>query len=287
MGSTVTDNIFINEIVQEVEEELNHPVNEGKVCVVVEGDDDIGLYGKFLDEKLMYFYATGDCVYVLPIIQELSAYSDRIIGIKDADFDHLRGVCYAESNMFLTDSHDCETMMLQKEAAVADLVYEYTHKRLPNILTEIFSALEWYSYLQYYNTDKIVSINNDGIRFKGLSMANLYDGVNAIGCKACLDAVRIHGKNFTLQHYPSEEDLQTFRIQNNTSDAFNLHRGHDVMNCIAIVIRNNTYPGGKKIGNCDVARELRISYQIEDFQSTLLYQNLDAWMSTTGHRIWI
>lgn len=286
MDNTVTDNIFIDEMVQDVEDELNHPVNNGKVCVVVEGIDDIGLYGKFFNENLMFFFPTGDCVYILPIIHELQAYNDRLIGIKDADFDNLRGVSYTEPNFFLTDGHDCEMMMLRKEDAVADLVYEYTHQRFKNIVTDVFSALEWYSYLQYYNTEKIVSVNKDGIRFKGLCMTKLFDGVNVIDCNTCLDVVQKFGNNSVLPHFPSEVELRTFRGQKVTSDSYNLHRGHDVMYCIAIVIRNNTYKGGKAIGNGDVARELRISYLFEDFKTTKLFHELDTWMNSTGHHIW-
>ena len=36
MDCTVTDSsTFIDEMVQEVKDELSHPVNDGKVCVVV------------------------------------------------------------------------------------------------------------------------------------------------------------------------------------------------------------------------------------------------------------
>lgn len=284
MDCTVTDSsTFIDEMVQEVKDELSHPVNDGKVCVVVEGEDDIGLYGKFLNENLMFFYPTGNCIYILPIIDGLSTFSNRLIGIKDADFDHLRGVSYAEPNLFLTDCHDCETMML-KTAAVEDLIYEYTHQRLPNIVNDVFKALEWYSYLQYYNTVKIVAVNNDGIRFKGLNMDKIYNGIDVISCSACLNSVREHGNNSALSYFPSEEELQTFRNQNSITDFYNLHRGHDVMHCMAIVIRRNAFH--KKIGNSDVARALRISYQFEDFQSTILYRKLDAWMTNTGHHIW-
>lgn len=286
MDNTVTDSTFVEEIVQEVEDELKHPVNEQKVCVVVEGADDIGLYGKFLDEDLMFFFDTGDCVYIPPIIRELSTYSNRLIGIKDADFDHLRKICYPEQNLFLTDCHDCEMMMLKQADVVADIVYEYTHKRIPGIIANIFSALDWYSYLQYYNIDVITAANDDGIRFKGLKMINLYDGSSAISCTHCLDTVRNFANNARLALFPSHTDLQKFRDSKQTSDAYNLHRGHDVMHCIAIDIRNNSYSGCKKVSYDTICEELRIRYQFKDFQSTKMYQDLDNWMCSVGHRIW-
>ena len=285
MDSTVIEGDFIEEMVQEVEEEINHPANDGKVCVVVEGEDDISLYGKFLNESLMFFYTTGDCIYVVPIIKSLSQYENQLIAIKDADFDHLRGITYSEKNLFLTDTHDSETMIL-KTGNVSDIVYEYTHKRMPNIVSDVFGALEWYSYLQYYNTTEFLSINKDGIKFKGLKMGHLFDGSSPIDCNHCLETVKKFANNAALPHFPTIVELQSYRTQNETTDVFNLHRGHDAIHCMAIIIRNNTYPKGPKIGDDQLPKQLRILYQITDFQQTNLYQSLDAWMLSTGHPLW-
>ena len=167
-----------------------------------------------------------------------------------------------------------------------DVVYEHTHKVMPNIIEDTFNILEWYSYLQYYNTTKILSTDADGIRFKGFKISSLIDGKNSVCCKDCLDIVRKHGNNSHLPHFPTEEILQSFREQNKTTDFYNLHRGHDVVHCMAIIIRDNTCSSGKKICGEQLANELRVHYQFSDFRETNLFHELDDWMTTNGHHLW-
>jgi hypothetical protein len=285
MNNTVTEETFIDELVQEVKDEICHPANAGKVCVAVEGDDDISLYGKFLNSQLVYFSPTGVCLFIVPILEQLPEYNSQLIGIKDADFDYLRGVNYTLPNLFLTDTHDAETMMLQR-SIINDIVYEYTHQQMPNIVNDAFGALEWYSYLQYYNTEIITSVNNDGIRFKGLSISKLFDGSTPICCADCLDIVKHYADNQRLMHFPTEVQLQSFKSQKATTEMFNLHRGHDVTRCIGIMIRCHTYPKGKMIGDDDIPRQLRIRYLFTDFQTTHLYEKLDSWGRAHGYTMW-
>lgn len=286
MCSTVTDETFIDEMVQEVRDEICHPANAGKVCVAVEGEDDISLYGKFMNDEQVFFFTTGDCVYIVPVLAQLPEYSDQLIGIKDADFDHLRGVTYTLPNLFLTDTHDAETMLLQRGQLISDLVYEYTHKQIPDIMNTVFAALEWYSYLQYYNTDQITAGNADGIRFKGLSISNVYDGANCVGCTDCISIVRGYANNARLAHFPTDTQLTAFKAAKATGDMFNLHRGHDVIRCIGIIIRRNTPPSNKMVGDDVIPRVLRIRYQMSDFQTTRLYHDLDAWGTARGRSLW-
>ena len=285
MSSTVTDETFIDELVQEVKDEICHPANAGKVCVAVEGDDDIGLYGKFLNSQLVYFFLTCDCVFIVSILERLPEYNNQLIGIKDADFDNLRGVNYTLPNLFLTDTHDAETMMLQR-SIINDIVFEYTHQQMPNVVNDAFGALEWYSYLQYYNTDVITSVNDDGIRFKGLSISTLFNGDTPVCCADCLDIVRHHADNHRLVHFPTEAQLQSFKAQKATTELFNLHRGHDVIRCIGILIRCHTSSKGKKIGDNDIPRQLRIRYLFDDFQTTHLYDRLNSWGRGHGYKMW-
>ena len=89
-----------------------------------------------------------------------------------------------------------------------------------------------------------------------------------------------------MPHFPTLAELQSFRTHKETADAFNLHRGHDIMHCMAIIIRKNSYTKGPKIRDDQLPKQIRILYQFSDFQHTNLYQSLDDWMTSSGHRLW-
>ncbi len=63
-------------------------VNEGKVIVVVEGPDDMEVYGKLMKSEEVCFYVDCNCENHFVILDALNGrYANRLLAIKVADFD--------------------------------------------------------------------------------------------------------------------------------------------------------------------------------------------------------
>ncbi|AZL83338.1 DUF4435 domain-containing protein (plasmid) [Aliivibrio salmonicida] len=86
-----------------------------KVVFIVEGDSDITLFNMVLRNE-NFFYCTpasgkGEVIEAVDQLKPLI--SNEIYGIVDADFDRILDNTYTD--IFLTDKHDAEIMMLHSE----------------------------------------------------------------------------------------------------------------------------------------------------------------------------
>ena len=90
-------------------------VNDGKVVLVVEGPDDKEVYEKVTDAATVCFYVDCNCDKHFVILNALNGrYRNRLLAIKDADFDRLDGTQPPYLNLVLTDTHDMEGMIVEE-----------------------------------------------------------------------------------------------------------------------------------------------------------------------------
>ena len=137
---------------------FENEMNAEKVVVIVEGQDDVMVYGSFMREDRACIYPDGNCQKHFRILSSLNPYyGDRLLAIKDADFDRVESKSYCYDNLFLTDTHDLEGMILagglpelEGEDAVCCSMIE---------MEEIYAELEGVSYLKWYNHTKCLGIN--------------------------------------------------------------------------------------------------------------------------------
>ncbi len=113
-------------IVADIKLTLTHPKYKERILVIVEGIYDEKLYLKFFDNNDTGIKSTTGHRYYEHILEQLNdSYSSRFIILKDADFDHLNKKCYNKyPNLFLTDTHDIETMMIN-DAVVDSICSHY------------------------------------------------------------------------------------------------------------------------------------------------------------------
>ncbi len=102
-----------SDVVNSIRLQLRHPSGVNKVWVIVEGETDQKLYSKLIDgHHVEIEIAHGGLNSLLLSVSELLRETDRILGIRDADFLHLEGKKETAENIFLTDFHDAEMMMI-------------------------------------------------------------------------------------------------------------------------------------------------------------------------------
>lgn len=98
-----------------------YPGNESLTFLLVEGDTDKRFYEAVTDKKHCAIQSTGlkpsaksTAINVLTILEQNKMAG--VLAIVDADFDVLEGKQYTSPNVFLTDAHDTELMVVQSPA---------------------------------------------------------------------------------------------------------------------------------------------------------------------------
>jgi len=77
-SNSINDTDKIEELVYDLSQELRSPVNQDKVAIVIEGEDDILVYGKLFDYKKSFLWPAGNCLNVTNIINEMSTQKDSM-----------------------------------------------------------------------------------------------------------------------------------------------------------------------------------------------------------------
>lgn len=285
MGNTVIDESGLEEKTQDLMSLINHEVNEGKVFVIVEGTDDEKFYGRFLDDKKVEFYVSESCYYVVKILEELNGkelFDNRLIGIKDADFDHLFVKTYPHlSNLFVTDKHDMELLSICDETIIALRLECRIHKDVP-FITKAENDLLNLSFLRLYN-QKIVDQGLEGINFDAIKIATIYDGENPVDLECCVNYIKSTCNNSRLPHYPSIEQVQVLKDTYKDVALDQITRGHDLV--YALVERAKKI-SNTELGHKDISRILRVSCPYSFFKSTQLFQEINNWSESLGYRLW-
>ena len=239
-------------------------VNEGKVIVVVEGNDDVNVYEKVMNAEAVCFYPDCDCDKHTVILSALNGrYGNRLIAIKDADFDRLEGVTYSYPNLVLTDMHDLEGMIITD--CLPELQGDDAVRCAGVTITPIYGELEDISYFKWYNYS-----NHTCLIFKGvipdLDFATYFNTV--VAKTSTRRAVTV-----TLA------DLESFKASNTGVDEKQITNGHDIFERIYAQAKStNSVNFPKK----PFFRRLRSAYPGDKFVNTALYQAIKNWEISNG-----
>ena len=242
---------------------FNSPVNRGKTIVVVEGPDDKDFYAKFFDATHAEFYTDGNCDKHQLILEELNAqFSNRLMAIKDADFDHLNQQEPSVSNLFLTDEHDMEGMILKN--GIPQKIYERYPGRCEMIsIDEICKNLKVVSYLRWMN-----NVRELGLNFKSQKWASHYKHPYEVDIEGYLAAVISDSKDCQAI---SVDELHTFMKERGEQDMRQLTRGHDLMECLYIRAKDMN---AKNFSKTKFFKDMRDSYTKDMFAKTLLSKQI-------------
>ena len=238
-------------------------VNNGKVFLVVEGADDKEVYEKVMDAASVCIYVDCNCDKHLVILKALnSRYGNRLLAIKDADFDRLDGTLPQYSNMVLTDTHDMEGMIV--EVCLPELQGEDA-ERCKNInLEDIYSELEDISYLKWFN-----HTNHCGINFSDVTLD--------LDIAAYFNACVANTNNVVSV---SLVDMYAFKAAHIGVAEKDLCNGHDLFERIYVRAK------AAKVSNFakkPFFRRLRRAYPGDKFVNTSLYQDIRKWETVNGH----
>lgn len=240
-------------------------VNDGKVIVVVEGSDDKEVYQKLIDANAVCFYVDSNCEKHFVILDALNGrYGERLLAIKDADFDRLEGTANPYPNMVLTDTHDMEGMIVAE--CLTRLQGEDALRCQDIKLSEVYAELEDISYLRWFN-----HANHYGINFS--------DSALDLDIDAYFDACMSKTNNIVSV---TLADMYTFKKAHPGVSEKDLCNGHDILERIYVRAKAaNVANYAKK----PFFRRLRRAYPKDKFVNTNLFHAIKVWETLNAQSI--
>ena len=257
--------VLVDAKVADVKALFDTHVNDGKVILIVEGADDKGVYEKVVDATAVCIYPDGNCDKHFVILNALnSRYSNRLLAIKDADFDRLGGIQHPYSNLVITDTHDMEGMIV--EECLLELQGDDADRCRGINIIDIYAELEDISYLKWFN-----QTNHLGINFRD---ATLDLDINAYFNACIANTDKVVGATLA--------DMYVFKTTHQGVSEKELCNGHDIFE--RLYVRAHA----AKMGNFakkPFFRRLRRAYPSKMFVKTALYRDIKAWEATNGHAV--
>lgn len=254
--------------------------------LIVEGDKDARFYKHIVDLgkcRITIAQNRENAVQIVTILQ-----GDNFAGllaIVDADFDTLEGKVFTSSNIFITDTHDLETMMLKSPA-------------LEKLLMEIGSDAKLGEFVKVRGKDLREALVEEGLtlgylrwvslrhghalKFEGLKYRDFTDLTTlTINQSRLIKTVKNHSRKPKLSDRELQRQIETIRDEKH--DKWHVCCGHDLIGILSIGLR-------KAIGSRDskevepeiIERGLRLAYESAWFRDTRLYASIKAWEGING-----
>ena len=138
----------LTEVLTEIK--LSYSILKG-TYIIVEGESDVKLFRSFFDDsQCQIWWFRGGVHQLEHSLSEIAKTYPLVIGIRDADFMHLEGRTPAIGNLFLTDFHDLEMMMVHNvrvfDKVAAELLASYPNNHF-RTREQLLIALKFISYL--------------------------------------------------------------------------------------------------------------------------------------------
>ena len=277
LGNTVLEETEAEILVARIRLNIQHP-NHKEVIIVVEGEDDEKALKKFFNMKAVEFTCATSCSIVKDVMIIVSTdkqLKDCVIGIKDADFDHIKKISHEISNLMVTDTHDIETMMLTPRVC-RRICLETINREYQNLSSQAMSSLKNLSYLRYYNDKMILNGGNPdkkGINFRGVIIAD----VASVSVRDVLQHVKAKG-NSNKTSFPDLNAMNLFINQNpiDNKDLVLFTNGHDLVHAIQYILHSQNQ-AARAYSDKNIATMIRMSYSKAEFEKTNLYKDIDNW----------
>ena len=239
--------------------------------LLVEGDDDSKFWKLHVNKKNCNIRITGSKLTLLGTAQQLeSNQDDKVVGVIDADFDHVRGIDHALGRVSSTDFHDLE-MILVKSSAFERVLARIIDEQLlqtfekqsgKSILDQVLAFGLVFGRLRYLHIIDEMAFPFEFSPYKYICVKPtlIIDSERLYGdfaAKAEVSLEVLEEKLLTVPHEPIEHLIQ----------------GHDLLEILFIVLREIGCPKNIKTG-VDLTTYLHLAFHSHDLCNTQMFQRL-------------
>lgn len=242
-----------------------------RVFLFVEGNKDKTFYTHLIDGAMCHIeiaYGKENAIAVIKILEQDSF--SGALAIVDADFDILEGKVPASQNIFFTDTHDLETMLLASPALEKVLAEYGSEEKIKgkDVRMILLEAGKPIGYLRWVSLRETMSL-----KFEGMKFDHFLDKTSIT-----VDVSRLMDQ-FTHGVRTKEQIVHLLeKLQNDAHDPWHVCCGHDLIAILSEGLRS-------LLGSCKsqdvrpevVERSLRLAYEKTFFILTKLYTSLRMW----------
>lgn len=249
------------------------------VFIIVEGSTDSRFFEQFIDDTSCEIIpaesddSKKDAIGVLKILNNESFIG--VIAVVDLDFDKLRGIIEIINNLFYTETHDIDTMLL-KSYALDKLLIQYGSKNkiskqgdIRNILIKNGLPI---GYLRWISIK-----NNLSLDFNGLTFSKFIDKKTLdINNKKLIEVVINNSQKHNL--LVDEISKLIEGLKNLDHDPWQVCCGHDLACILALGLQSlfGTKNSNEVLPE-NIEKSLRLAYEFSFFKSTILYNDIINW----------
>ncbi len=265
----------------EIRLSINHLNNENKVFILLEGKTDIKLFRNIFSND---YTDTSKLDGKDNLVEALQTLQDegftQILGIKDADFEHLENISNIE-NLFITDYHDMEIEMIESKA-LKSVIDEYSSEscyklHLSDLKNNIYEIALEIGYIRWYN-EKFRLSNGKGLfDFKRVKL-NFFISLNS-----CIISFSKEDYFLKLQEQLTDSEVniqeEIDKLKMISIDKLQICNGHDLTLAIS------KYFSQSNINQDRIESALRLSYTFNEFEKTNLFTQLNLWAETHNYRL--
>jgi len=250
------------------------------VFLIVEGHSDKLIYERLVNkQEVRVTIASGknNAIKALSILEKEDNFR-RVVAVIDADFSRIEQQIPHSNNLFLTDEHDLE-MMLIKSAAFDKLLKERgSEEKIKAFTEDIRETL--LKLGQEIGKLRWLSLRNKlDLKFEGLNFKNFIDQKNlSINIDKLIISIKNHSQKPSLDEQQIKQDLSVISDENH--DPWQLCCGHDFISILAIALCKVLGTWNANDVKTEVLeRELRLAYELSYFYQTQIYQLMVNWQS--------
>ena len=245
--------------------------------LIVEGGSDAKLYRQLIDVNHCELVIAGNrnmAISVLTILQNPLVLG--VIAIVDKDFDELNGTLPGIPNLFFTDTHDLETMLLRSpalEKLISEFSSEEKLKKFGNDVRDVILASSCaIGYLLWVSLNDSLNLKFEGINFSAFIDKETLE----INESMLIKEVKNKSQMPNLDVNDFQQRLK--QKKDFSHDRWQVCRGHDFINILSVGLR-------KAIGSHNpnevtveiLERSLRLAHEQTHFQTTELYAAIGVW----------
>jgi hypothetical protein len=251
--------------------------------LVLEGDTDARVFKRFIEKsacKIVPAHGKNNALKILEILG--SGSFPGLLIIVDADFGRAEGKTIESENLFLTDTHDLETLILKNSDCLERHLDEFADQSILDsskvpVLKWLLECASPVGYVRW-----ICHKNGRGdFSFKKLRFEPFVVGYPMEPNIEEMFAA-IKGQCFSGES-DEEVDLEFLKselkkLMSETYDQWQICNGHDMMKVLAIGFQKSFGKRKSKKFNWEIIESiLRTTYEYSHFQRTNLYRDILKW----------
>ena len=263
-----------------IRQALMSPAGLRVVWVVVEAEDDVAVYEKFMQpDSTVVKTSEGETgrkgyanvEHIVSVIKEEVPVA-HIMGIRDADYSRFKADYTVPANIFLTDRRDLEMMLL--EAGAVQRALRSWAPSFDEAFAKCILVCRHFGYLRIYN-----EVADFTVRFHDNLRPNKF-------WDYWLQAVKATWKqDCTAKFVALSEgkcaatDVTAFITTHKLEDEelYDVCRGHDLLKLLSLTLVDvKTYSVEA------IMTKMTEAYTLEDFKATRLYSSIHAWQTAEG-----